>query len=190
MQKMTKKQIEDYEQLCRDRNNGATGVSATMIPRQGLICGNSPISQFADEAVDADISATGMVGVPMVVVLVLAQLAVIGTYIAFQPGVVRPCAVNHDALGGNFLARLIAQKQMGHESLPEHERTGSAHHGESIQRMVDGFFFATIFVVFIDVKRKFRHRLCQDTDTGINVSHLHGRSVTALPEVVPPIKKV
>ena len=43
----------------------------------------------------------------MVVVLVLAQKSVIGTYIAFQPGVIRPCAVNHDALNGNLATRPV-----------------------------------------------------------------------------------
>ena len=79
-----------------------------MIPGQALICGNRTIGQFADEAVNADFSAAGMVGVPMVVVLVFAQLAVIGTNIAFQPGVIRTCAVNHDTFDGDLATCLIA----------------------------------------------------------------------------------
>ena len=66
------------------------------------------VSQLADEAVDADLSAAGMIGVPVVVVLVFAQLTVIGTHIAFQPGVVSPCAVNHDALDGDLATCIIA----------------------------------------------------------------------------------
>ena len=57
---------------------------------------------------DADFSAAGMVCVPMIAVLVLAKQTIIGTYIAFQIGVVRPGGMNHDTFDRDFLTCLIA----------------------------------------------------------------------------------
>lgn len=61
----------------------AAGVPSTVIPRESLVSGNGAICQFADESVDTNLSAAGMISVPVVVVLVLAQLAIIRTDIAF-----------------------------------------------------------------------------------------------------------
>jgi hypothetical protein len=68
----------------------AACVPATMIPRQSLIGGNGAISQLADKSVDADFSAAGVVGVPMIVVLVLPQQTIVGANIALQPGLFAP----------------------------------------------------------------------------------------------------
>ena len=68
-----------------------TSVPATVIPRQSLIGSNRAVRQLADEGMDADLSSAGMIGVPVVIVLVLAQLSVIRADIALQPGVVGSC---------------------------------------------------------------------------------------------------
>ena len=86
----------------------AASVPATVIPRQGLICSNGAIGQLADEAVNTDLPAAGMIGVPVIVVLVLTKEAIIRTHIALQPGVVSPCAVHHDTLDRDFAACLVA----------------------------------------------------------------------------------
>ena len=83
-------------------------MPAAMIPRQRLIGCDAAVCQLADEAVDANLTTTGMVGVPMVVILVLAQLTVIGSDIAFQPRVVRAGAVYHNAFDGDLAACFIA----------------------------------------------------------------------------------
>ena len=85
----------------------AAGVPSTVIPRQSLVCGNGAVSQFADESVDADFSAAGVIGVPVIAVLVFTEQTVIGTHIAFQIGVVRPGGMNHNALDGDGSACLV-----------------------------------------------------------------------------------
>ena len=91
-------------------------MPAAMIPRQRLISGDGTVGQLADETMDADLTTAGMVGVPMVVVLVLAQLAVIGSDIAFQPRVVRAGAVYHDAFDGDlascFVTGVFSENQL------------------------------------------------------------------------------
>ena len=54
-----------------------------MIPRESLVCGNRAVSQLADKGMNADLSAAGMVGVPMIAVLVFTEQTIIRTYIAF-----------------------------------------------------------------------------------------------------------
>ena len=93
----------DMGVVCR-----TSGVPSTMVPRKGLVRGDGAVSQLADKGMNADFTATGVVGVPMVVVLVDTKGTVIWAYIAFQPGVVSPCAVNHDALDSNFATCLVA----------------------------------------------------------------------------------
>ncbi|MPN57192.1 hypothetical protein SDC9_204886 [bioreactor metagenome] len=83
------------------------GVPAAIIPRQCLVCCNASVSQFTDEAVDTDLPSVWLVLIPVVVILVLAKQAVVGTDIAFQIWVVRPGGMHHDALRRDGTARLI-----------------------------------------------------------------------------------
>ena len=71
----------------------AACMPAAVIPRQRLVSGDAAVCQLADETMDAYLTTAGVVGVPMVVVLVLAQFAVIGSDIALQPRIVRAGAV-------------------------------------------------------------------------------------------------
>ncbi len=66
------------------------------------------VSQFSDESVNTDFSAAGMIGIPVIAVLVFSKQTVIGTHIAFQIGVVRPGGMNHDAFDGDGSTRFIA----------------------------------------------------------------------------------
>ena len=43
--------------------------------------------------------------------------------------------------------------------------------------MVDGFFLAAGIGVAIEVEWKSGHSLCQNTHTGVNCGHLHGRAL-------------
>lgn len=67
-----------------------------------------PSASLADEAVNTDFSAAGVVGVPMVVVPVFAQLSVIGSDIALQHRVVCTCGMHHDAFDGNLSSCFVA----------------------------------------------------------------------------------
>ena len=82
-------------------------VPSTVIPRQGLISCNRAVIELADEAVNADLSTAGVVGVPMVVVSVFAEQTVIGADIAFQPGVIRPGGMHHNAFNGYLPIRFV-----------------------------------------------------------------------------------
>ena len=84
-----------------------TGVPATMIPRKRLVSSDASVSQFTNEAVDADLPSVGLVLIPVVVVLILTKQAVVGTNIAFQIGIVRAGGMHHDALWCDSTARLI-----------------------------------------------------------------------------------
>lgn len=86
----------------------AACMPAAMIPRQRLVGGDAAVCQFADETMDAYLTTAGVVGVPMVVVLVLAQFAVIGSDIALQPRIVCAGAVYHDALDGDLASCFVA----------------------------------------------------------------------------------
>ena len=61
----------------------ATGVPTTMVPRQTLIGCHSTICKLTNEAVYTDFTTAGMIGVPVVVILVLSKSAIIGADIAF-----------------------------------------------------------------------------------------------------------
>ena len=82
-------------------------VPTTVIPRQGLLSCNRAIFELADEAVNADLSTAGVVGVPMVVVSVFAEFAVIGTDVTFQPGVICPSGMHHNAFNGYLPIRFV-----------------------------------------------------------------------------------
>lgn len=57
---------------------------------------------------NTDFSAAGMIGVPMVAVLVFAEQTIIRTHIAFEVRVIGTRGMNHDALNRNFSTRLVA----------------------------------------------------------------------------------
>ena len=79
-----------------------------MIPRESLVSSNGAICQFADESVDTDLSAAGMIGVPVVAVLVFTQLSVIRADIALQPRIVGTGGMHHNALDSNLSASFVA----------------------------------------------------------------------------------
>jgi len=87
--------------ICR-----TTGVPATMIPRKRLISGDASVSQLADEAVDADLPSVRLVLIPVIVILVLTEQAVVGSDIAFQVGIVSTGGMDHDALRRDGFVRL------------------------------------------------------------------------------------
>ena len=55
------------------------GVPSAMIPRKRLVGSDAPVLQFADESMNADLSAARRRGVPVIAVLIYAQQTVIGT---------------------------------------------------------------------------------------------------------------
>ena len=83
-------------------------VPTTMIPRKRLISGDASVSQLTDEAVDADLPSVRLVLIPVVVVLIFTEQAVVGSDITFQIRVVRPGGMHHDAFWCNGTARLKA----------------------------------------------------------------------------------
>src|SRR5699024_163443 len=85
----------------------ASGVPSTMIPRQSLVCGNRAVSQLANKGMNADLSATGMIGIPMIVILIFAEQTIIGTDITLEVWVIGTSGMDHDTLNRNFPACLI-----------------------------------------------------------------------------------
>ena len=63
-------------------------MPAPVIPRKRLVSGNRSIRQLADKSVNADPPIHGLV--PVIVVLVLSQQAIIRADIAFQPRLLAP----------------------------------------------------------------------------------------------------
>ena len=57
---------------------------------------------------DTDLAPAGMIGVPVVVVLVFTQLAVIWADITLQPGIVGTGGMHHNALDSNLSASFVA----------------------------------------------------------------------------------
>lgn len=80
-------------------------VPAPHIPGKGLIGGNASVRQQPDKGVNTG-PHTG--AVPIVVILIHAQKAVVRADIAFQVRVFRPGAVDHDPLGRDVLSPLVA----------------------------------------------------------------------------------
>lgn len=74
-------------------------MPASMIPRKSLICGNCSVRQLSDEGMNTDLTATGLILIPVVVILVFAQQAIVGTHVAFKVWIVRSGGMHHDAFG-------------------------------------------------------------------------------------------
>ena len=69
------------------------------------------------------------------------------------------------------------QEQMGHERLPEYERTHLRVRlivEKIIEWMVQRLFLAAILLIAVEVQRQTRHRFRQDADAGVHGGHLHG----------------
>jgi hypothetical protein len=58
--------------------------------------------------VNTDLATTGTILIPVVIILILTQKAVIGANIPLQARVVGPGGVNHDTFDSNGSACLIA----------------------------------------------------------------------------------
>ena len=85
-----------------------TCVPASVIPGQGLVGSNSSVSKLSNECVNADISAARTSRVPMIVILVFAEQAIIWTDITLEVGVVGPGGMNHNTFYSNGSACLVA----------------------------------------------------------------------------------
>lgn len=83
-------------------------MPAPVVPRKRLIGGDGSVGQLPDKGVDADLPPAGFLLIPVVVVLILPQKAVVRADIAFQIRVVGPGRMYHDPLRGNGAACLIA----------------------------------------------------------------------------------
>src|SRR6056297_842627 len=79
-----------------------TCMPSSMVPGQGLISSDSAIFKLSNKCMDTDLSTTRSMLVPMVVVLVLSQDAIIWPNISAKIGIVRPSAVHHDAFRFDF----------------------------------------------------------------------------------------
>jgi hypothetical protein len=78
-----------------------------MIPWQGLIGSDGAIFKLPNKGMDTDLSATGSTLIPMIVVLVLSQYAIIWSNVSTKIGIIGPSTVDHNALGFNFPAYFI-----------------------------------------------------------------------------------
>lgn len=85
-----------------------TCMPASMIPWQGLIGSDGPIFKFSDKGMDTDLSATGSMLVPVIVVLVLPQEAIIWSNISTKIWVIGSRTMDHNALGLDFSTCFIA----------------------------------------------------------------------------------
>jgi len=83
-------------------------VPRPVIPGKRLICSDAAVIQFADESVYANLLSVRQVGVPVVVVLVIAEQTIVWAYITLQIGIIRPSGVNHYAFGENGALRVKA----------------------------------------------------------------------------------
>src|SRR5690554_6151967 len=90
-------------------------MPASIIPRQGLICGDCSVRQLSDEGMNTDLPSSGLILVPMVIILVLAQQTVIWTHIAFEVWVICPGRMHHDTLRSDssacFVASIVGQNE-------------------------------------------------------------------------------
>lgn len=58
-------------------------MPTSMIPRKGLVCCDRAIGQLSNKSMDADLTATGLVLIPVIIVLVLSDQTIIGADVAF-----------------------------------------------------------------------------------------------------------
>lgn len=78
--------------------DGTACVPPTVLPRKCLISRNGAISQLANKTMYVNLSASGMIGISVVVILVLTQLSVIRVNITLQPRIVCTGGMYHDTL--------------------------------------------------------------------------------------------
>jgi hypothetical protein len=79
-----------------------------MIPREGLVCCDRAISQLSNKSMDADLTATGLVLIPVIIVLVLSEQTIIGADVAFQPRIIRAGGMHHNSFRDYRFACFIA----------------------------------------------------------------------------------
>lgn len=83
-------------------------MPASMIPRQGLICGDCSVRQLSDEGMNTDLPSSGLILVPVVIVLVLPKQSVVRADIAFQPRIICPGGMHHNSFRDYRFACFIA----------------------------------------------------------------------------------
>ena len=97
-------------------------VPSAGIPRQCLVSGNRTVRQFSNESVDTDFPPVRLVLVPVVAVLVVAQLAVIRPHIALKVGIILPSTVYHDPFRRDLPARLVTGVVGEHTYIEIHKK--------------------------------------------------------------------
>lgn len=83
-------------------------MPAAHIPWQRLVGGNRAVGEFPNKGVDADLPPVRLILVPMIVVRIFAQQAVVRANIALESWIVCPGGMHHDALRDNSPSRFIA----------------------------------------------------------------------------------
>ena len=93
----------------------------------------------------------------------------------------------------DLTVRIPPQKQMRHQSLPEHKRSHLRIRlimQQKIKRMIHRLFLTAIIVIPVKLQWQTRHRLRKNPHTGIHSSHLHGTPcVHSLPGSRTPHKE-
>ena len=93
----------------------------------------------------------------------------------------------------DLTVRIPPQKQMRHQSLPEHKRSHLRIRlimQQKIERMIHRLFLTAIIVIPVKLQWQTRHRLRKNPHTGIHRSHLHGTPcVHSLPGSRAPHKE-
>ena len=85
--------------------SSAPGVPAAPIPGQCLIDRHGSVSRLTDKGMDTDIQPRP---VPVVGIGVFPETSVVGLHVAPEPGIVCPCGMYHDPLGGDGHSALVA----------------------------------------------------------------------------------
>ena len=93
----------------------------------------------------------------------------------------------------DLTVRIPPQKQVRHQSLPEHKRSHlwiRLIMQQKIQRMIHRLLLTSVIVIPVKLQWQTRHRLRKNSHTGIYSSHLHGTPcVHSLPRSCAPHKK-
>ena len=93
----------------------------------------------------------------------------------------------------NLTVRIPPQKQMRHQSLPEHKRSHLRIRlimQQKIKRMIHRLLLTPVIVIPVKLQRQTRHCLRKNPHTGIHRCHLHGTPcVHSLPGSRTPHKE-